>query len=41
MKRGLLIGLGVAALVGLGLAALPYACWRLLIWILWDPEGDD
>lgn len=41
MKRGLLIGLGVAVLVGLGLAALPYAGWRLLVWLLYDPEGDD
>lgn len=41
MKRGILIGLGIAVLIGLGLAALPMAAWRLLVWILWDPEGDD
>lgn len=30
-----------AAIAMTGILALPYAAWRFVCWLLFDPKGDD
>lgn len=41
MKRRTALILGLGLVLVLGLLSLPYAAWRFVCWLLFDPKGDD